>query len=186
MTFIAKDGTPVTLRALQRTDLDGLLKFVNAIAKEKKTNPRLGIIAFDKRFKESDEKKFLNKILLGVRKNETVSVAALVGNRIVGHCEISRRKSAEERHAGYFGIVILDGYREKGIGQMMVKTALEQASRIGVWLVELHVFAFNPMAIHVYEKCGFRRAGVVPKKFLRDGKFADEILMYRDGRVRSS
>jgi RimJ/RimL family protein N-acetyltransferase len=185
MTFIAKDGTSVIIRALQRTDLDGLLKFVNTIVKEKKTNPRLGIVSFDKRFRRSDEKKYLDKILLGIRKKETVSVAAFVSNKIVGHCDISRRKSAEERHAGYFGILILDGYREKGIGQMMVKTALEEASRIGVWLVELGVFAFNPIAIHVYEKCGFKRAGVVPRKFLHDGKFVDEIRMYRDGKAVS-
>ena len=183
-TFTARDGTRVVLRALQSTDLDGLLKFANAIVKERRTNPELGITSLDRRLRRSDEKKFLDGILLGIKKNEVVSVAAFVGGRVVGHCDVSRRKSTDERHAGLFGIVILDGYRGTGIGQMMVKTALGEAFRSGVWLVELQVFAINEVAIHVYEKLGFRRVGVVPGKMLRNGRLLDEIRMYVDLRQR--
>jgi RimJ/RimL family protein N-acetyltransferase len=77
-------------------------------------------------------------------------------------------------------MVILDGYRGTGIGQMMVRTALEEALRCGVWLVELDVFAINKAAIHVYEKLGFKRVGVVPAKMLRNGRLLDEIHMYVD------
>jgi RimJ/RimL family protein N-acetyltransferase len=62
----------------------------------------------------------------------------------------------------------------------MVKTALEEALRSGVWLVELQVFAINEVAIHVYEKLGFKRVGVVPGKMLRNGRLLDEIRMYLD------
>jgi RimJ/RimL family protein N-acetyltransferase len=183
-TFVAKDGTRVVLRALQSTDLDGLLKFANAIVKERRTNLELGITSLDRRLRRSDEKKFLDVILLGIKKNEVVSVAAIVGGKIVGHCDVSRRRSTDERHTGLFGIVILEGYRRTGIGQMMVKTALEEALRSGVWLVELQVFATNEVAIHVYEKLGFRRVGVVPGKMLRNGRLLDEIRMYIDLRQR--
>ena len=183
-TFTAKDGTQVVLRALQSTDLDGLLKFANAIVKERRTNSELGITSLDRRLRRSDEKKFLDGILLGIKKNEVVSVAAFVGGKVVGHCDVSRRRPTDERHTGLFGIVILDGYRGTGIGQMMVKTALEEALRSGVWLVELQVFAINEVAIHVYEKLGFRRVGVVPGKMLRNGRLLDEIRMYVDLRHR--
>lgn len=63
---------------------------------------------------------------------------------------------------------------------MMTKTALREALRSGVWLVELQVFASNEVAIHVYEKLGFRRVGVVPGKMLRNGRLLDEIHMYVD------
>jgi putative acetyltransferase len=185
-TFTARDGRRVVLRALRRTDLDGLLKFANAIVKERRTNLELGIVSLDKRVTRSDEKKFLERILLGVRRKEVVSVAAFVGERVVGNCDISRRRLTDVRHTGLFGIVILDGYRGIGIGQMMIKTALEEALRGGVWLVELEVFAINEAAIHVYEKLGFKRAGVVPGKMLRNGRLLDEIHMYVDLRKRAA
>jgi RimJ/RimL family protein N-acetyltransferase len=179
-TFTANDGTHVVLRALQSTDLDGLLKFANAIVKERRTNPELGITSLDRRLRRSDEKKFLDRILLGIKKKEVVSIAAFVGGKIVGHYDVSRRKPTDESHTGLFGIVIRVGYRGVGIGQMMVKTALEEALRSGVWLVELKVFAINEVAIYVYEKLGFRRVGVVPGKLLRNGRLLDEIHMYVD------
>lgn len=184
VTFTANDGTQVVLRALRRSDLDELLKFANAIVKERRTNPELGITSLDKRLSKSDEKKFLDRILLGMKKNEVVSVAAFVGGKIVGHCDVSRRQPRDERHTGLFGIVILAECRGIGIGQVMAKTALEKALRRGIWLVELQVFAINQVAIHVYEKLGFKRVGVVPGKMLRNGRFLDEIRMYVDLRHR--
>jgi RimJ/RimL family protein N-acetyltransferase len=183
-TFAAKEGTQVVLRALQGTDLDGLLKFANTIVKERRSNRELGITSLDRRLRKSDERKFLEGILHGIKKNEEVSVAAVVSGKIVGHCDVSRRRQSDERHTGLLGIVILDGYRGMGIGQMMVKTALELALRSGVWLVELQVFAINEVAIHVYEKLGFKRVGVVPGKMLRNGRLLDEIRMYVDLRQR--
>ncbi|WP_278739257.1 GNAT family N-acetyltransferase, partial [Paenibacillus macerans] len=36
---------------------------------------------------------------------------------------------------------------------------------------------FNPRAIHVYEKIGFRREGVLRDELFMDGGFHDSILM---------
>ena len=91
-TFTARDGRRVALRALRRTDLDGLLKFANAIVKERRTNLELGIVSLDKRVTRPDERKFLERILLGVRRKEVVSVAAFAGEKVVGNCDISRRR----------------------------------------------------------------------------------------------
>jgi len=35
----------------------------------------------------------------------------------------------------------------------------------------------NKCAIHVYEKVGFAQTGRVPKKYFKDGKYIDEIIM---------
>ena len=43
--------------------------------------------------------------------------------------------------------------------------------------VELEVYAFNPRAIHVYEKLGFRREGVRRDALWQDGAFHDAIQM---------
>ncbi len=74
------------------------------------------------------------------------------GAKMVGNCDVYRRTQSDISHIRLFGIVILEGYRRIGIGQMMTTTGLHEALRRGVWLVELTVFATNEVAIRLYEK----------------------------------
>lgn len=182
--FDAKGGRRVVLRHLRWKDLDTLVRFANTLVRERKTNQDLGIISLDKRVTKKDERKFLSYIIRGVRDKEVASVGAFVEGRLVGHCDLRRRKSSDVRHTGVFGIVILNRYRGIGIGERMMTEILEEARRMGIWLVELQVFAINDAAIHLYEKLGFRRVGVVPNKMLREGRHYDEIVMYADLRKR--
>ena len=43
--------------------------------------------------------------------------------------------------------------------------------------IELGVYAFNPRAIHVYEKLGFKREGTLRDSICWDGTFHDMIVM---------
>lgn len=71
-----------------------------------------------------------------------------------------------------------DKYRGKGFGT----EAMTQMLRYGFETLKLHrihlgVYAFNPRAIHVYEKLGFKRDGVERDELYVDGEFHDMILM---------
>lgn len=76
------------------------------------------------------------------------------------------------------------GYGSQAI-RLMLAYAFEQLS---LHRVSLDVLSFNPRAIHVYEKLGFRREGLLRDALLLDGVFYDAILMsmleheYRAGR----
>jgi RimJ/RimL family protein N-acetyltransferase len=177
-TFRTKDGRSVALRHLRSRDLDALVLFANSFVREKKGNRELGIISFEKRMTRAKEKEFLDKTLPNVAKRRGVSVAAFAGDRLVGLCDIVGRSSSDERHTGLLGIIVAQGYRGVGLGEEMVRTALNQASNLGIWLVELEVFATNEPARRVYEKLGFRAFGTIPKKILRDGRFTDTVGMY--------
>jgi RimJ/RimL family protein N-acetyltransferase len=43
--------------------------------------------------------------------------------------------------------------------------------------IELDVFTFNPRAVHVYEKIGFKREGLLREVMLYDGTYHDAIIM---------
>ena len=176
--FKTDDGRSIILRPLRRSDLDALVPFANSLVREKKKNRELGIISFERRMTRADEKVFLDKTLLNVAKGRGVSVAAFHGNRLIGHCDIDGRSSRDERHTGLLGIVVAEGYRGVGLGEEMVRTALGQASKLGIWVIELEVFASNEAARRVYEKLGFEAFGRIPKKILRDGRFIDIVGMY--------
>jgi len=176
--FKTADEKSIILRALRRGDLDALLSFANGLVREKKQNRELGVISFDKKMTRAIEKAFLDKTLLNLAKRRGVSVAAFHGSQLVGHCDVAGRSSRDERHTGVLGIVLADGYRGVGLGEEMVRTALVRASKLGIWAIELEVFATNAPARHVYEKLGFKTFGTVPKKVNRDGKFIDVVGMY--------
>ncbi len=178
--FQTKDGRQVVLRVPTMNDLGAMLRFANKLVKERETNPVLGIVSLDRKMTRAGERQFLERVLAGIRRREGVSVAAFVGDELVGTCEVTRRRPYDVKHSGVLGIVVQDGYRGVGLGGLMVKTVLKEAQRIGVWLVELQVFANNPVAIRLYEQNGFRRVGVVPNKIQRRGRLIDEVRMYAD------
>jgi RimJ/RimL family protein N-acetyltransferase len=163
-------------------DIRQLTNFANELVAEREVNPDLGIVSLDRRVSIEDERRYLKKVLLGVRDDEFVSIAAFVGERMVGNCDIIRRKPSDVRHSGVLGIVILKEFRRIGLGETIVKAALRGALDIGIWLVELQVFSNNKAARALYRKLGFREIGILPNKILRRGRHFDEVQMYIDMR----
>ncbi|MDG6909319.1 MAG: GNAT family N-acetyltransferase [Nitrososphaerota archaeon] len=182
--FVSKDGREVTVRGLRRGDLGALVRFANAISREKRSNPDLGITSLDGRATRKGEGRFLANILREAKKRNVVSRAAFVDGEIVGHSDVWRRIPRDVHHTGVFGIVLLDGCRGAGIGGRLMSEVLRESKRVGIWLVELTVFAINERAIHLYEKQGFMRVGVVPDHIVRGERHIDEIIMYADLRKR--
>ena len=178
--FTARDGRRIVVRPLSRGDVQAALRYANTLAREKKTNPNLGILSLDKKVTEEDERKFVNRIIAGRRTKDEISLAAFDGDRMVGHCHVSRRRQRDVRHTGVYGISVIDGYRGVGIGSRLTEEVLGEASLSGVWLVELEVMRTNEAAIGLYGKVGFRKAGVIPNKILRRGRHIDIVAMYAD------
>lgn len=176
--FHTDDSRRCLLRGLKRGDLDAALAFANAFVKEKKSNRDLGLLGFDERVTRVKEEKWLRSLVSAVKRREAVSIAAFVDGKMVGHCDVRRRRSADEHHTGVLGIAVLDGYRGVGLGRRLMSGALRAAKGIGLELVELQVFATNEAAIALYEKMGFRKAGVIPNKMMRGGRYFDELTMY--------
>lgn len=180
LRFIAEDGSAIVLRPLEKGDLTELLRFANNLVLERKENPDLGIVSLYRKVSRADERKFLSRVLLAMKRREAVSVAAFVGGRLVGNCDVSRREMPDFRHSGVLGMAILSEYRGIGLGTMMIRLALRESFRMGVWLVELQVFETNAAAVRLYEKVGFKKVGIVPNKILREGRLTNEIRMYAD------
>ena len=82
------------------------------------------------------------------------------------------------RHRAELGISIRKELWNLGLGTVMLQELLSQAEKNGFEQVELGVFSDNQSAIHLYEKIGFRRTGVIPHAFrLKAGEYCDEVQM---------
>ena len=90
----------------------------------------------------------------------------------IGRCgHIANASYAVARHA-----------RGRGVGEALVRDSLKQAKAHGFRIMQFNaVVATNTVALHLYEKVGFTRLGVIPKGFrLPDGSFADIVPQYME------
>ena len=70
------------------------------------------------------------------------------------------------------------GQVNKGYGTEAMRMILRYGfETLNLHRIALEVYAFNPRAIHVYEKVGFQREGVLRDLLFYDGAFHDAIGM---------
>jgi RimJ/RimL family protein N-acetyltransferase len=97
-------------------------------------------------------------------------------DRLIGMVELDVDWSNQ---AAWLGIGIGDAdYRGKGYGTEAMRLALNYAFyELNLYRVSLSVFSYNPRAIHVYEKVGFKHEGRLRSAMFRDGQRHDILLM---------
>ena len=77
---------------------------------------------------------------------------------------------------------VKEGKRGLHIGDQLVLDSLRIGADLGFQILQFNaVVATNIHAIHLYERLGFHRLGVIPKGFrMKDGHYEDIILHYRE------
>jgi ribosomal protein S18 acetylase RimI-like enzyme len=85
---------------------------------------------------------------------------AVIENKVVGWCDITSLNRPILAHAGELGIGVLAAYRGKGIGEALMRAAIEKAKAKGLTRIELTVREYNQPAIALYKKIGFQQEGL--------------------------
>ena len=119
------------------------------------------------------------KFLAGMGDNCFEFVAEAQG-KVIGMAGISIFSGARLRHSAGFGIMVHKEWQNRGVGTALLKAILDMADN---WLmlerVELGVFADNVGAIRLYERMGFAVEGRKRHAAIKNGVYADEIIMAR-------
>jgi ribosomal protein S18 acetylase RimI-like enzyme len=173
--FGTKNGITIILRSSKWEDLDNAVEYVNALATESEQDQGFGIV-IEKQTIETEAKWLAGK-LVRIEEGSQVSVVAESDGKIVGNTEVDRGGGQVVKYHGTLGISVAKEFRDLGIGSELIKTAIDECRKAGFRTIELRVFSNNSRAMHLYEKIGFKRAGVIPKKIHRNGKFLDEVTM---------
>lgn len=74
-------------------------------------------------------------------------------------------------------IAVKEGYRNKGMGRMLIEALIDECQAIGVDRYTLEVRVSNQPAIALYERLGFESAGV--RKNFYDQPNEDAMIMWR-------
>ncbi|MDF2487345.1 MAG: acetyltransferase [Herbinix sp.] len=111
---------------------------------------------------------------------QTFTAVAVLGEEVVGLSILHPNNIGRCGHIANASYAVRSGYRDLKIGEKLVRHSLVTAKEHGFRLMQFNaVVSINHMAIHLYEKIGFSRLGVVPKGFLLgDGNYSDIILYY--------
>lgn len=94
-----------------------------------------------------------------------------VNRKTIGHISLEQRKNSWYETQVVIGEKNQQG---KGYGTDAIKLLIRKARKAGIKKVYLEVRLNNLKAIHAYEKCGFRKAGI--KRYPKN-KYLPQTLM---------
>jgi L-amino acid N-acyltransferase YncA len=156
----------VKIRKYQEEDIPFLIEIWNTVVEEANAFPQVEPLD-----PEEAKRFFAAQSFTGVAtiEDEVVGLYILHPNNI-GRC-------GHIANASY--AVKLD-YRGRKVGEVLVRDSLNKAKDLEFQLMQFNaVVSINKTAIHLYEKLGFQKLGVIPKGFLLgDGSYSDILLYY--------
>jgi ribosomal protein S18 acetylase RimI-like enzyme len=172
--FTAKDGKKVILRTPRYEDIDNLVDVTNSIVDE-----GIDITNTHKISREEYAKLFDRRMKL-MEKGEVFRLVAEVEGKVIAGSELRKQTGKYSKHIGNIGIAVKRGYRDIGIGTSIIKTLISKAKVMNMTVIDLAVVSSNKRAIHVYEKLGFIETGRIPKYYLKDSEYFDEVIMVKE------
>jgi putative acetyltransferase len=163
----------IAVRRAEPADAAELVALSTAVGKE----PGDWLLTTDTWRSVADERRYLRT----VRRHPDAAVfVAAVGDRIVARLSVARDPHPASPHVADLGLIVAEAHRRRGIGRLLLDTAVTWARDAGVRKLELHVFPWNAPALALYESFGFRREGLRRGHYLRDGAYVDALLMAYD------
>ncbi len=175
--FLLKDGREAVLRSPREEDVESTLEYLYVSAGE--TEYILRYPEECGKYTAEGEKKLFEQ------KNASPNEAMLmcvVDGRVIGNCEISFYRGMKTKHRATVAIALISEFWNQGIGTKMFEEMIHLAEeREEVMQMELEFVEGNTRARYLYEKMGFRIAGVHPNAIrLKDGRLLNNYLMIRE------
>jgi ribosomal protein S18 acetylase RimI-like enzyme len=140
---------------------------VNAVAAEKR------YLATVDGFSLEETRAFVTRVVEG----SLPQVVAVVGEAVVGFCDILPNGLTGFTHVGRLGMGVRAEWRRQGVGRRMLEACLSQARNSGIEKVELEVFSDNVGAIRLYDSFGFRVEGLKVRGRKLEHRYQDLTLM---------
>lgn len=168
--MVLRDGRTVRIRRATLDDAEAILENINLVCAEEV------YLLMDQVPHDLDAER---EWLSGFDGERNVLFVAVDQEAIVGQVDCHGGEHPKIRHAGMIGIAIRDGWREVGLGKVLMERIMEWMLSRGFRKANLSVFASNTRAQRLYESMGFEIEGVRKRQYRIRGEYVDDILMGR-------
>jgi ribosomal protein S18 acetylase RimI-like enzyme len=147
--------------------IEGFREAVGSVAKERK------YLAF----LEAPTLEMTRDFVLENLRDGWPHIVAVIEDQVIGWCDITSLHRPVFAHSGVLGIGVLAEFRGQGIGEALMRAAIEKARARGLTRIELTVREHNKPAIALYEKLGFQVEGLHRNAVCIDSKYESHISM---------
>jgi UDP-4-amino-4,6-dideoxy-N-acetyl-beta-L-altrosamine N-acetyltransferase len=162
-------GNRVLLREIEESDLDLIVKWRN--------DPEVLRYLFSYLpISSASQRQWYQRYLTDDRQ-QTFVIVLKDENKPVGTIGLSVIDHRDQK--AELGIMIGEkGERGKGVGEEALRLLIGYAfTQMNLRKIKALAFADNETAIRLYEKCGFRREGLLKEEAYKDGRFKDVCVL---------
>jgi L-amino acid N-acyltransferase YncA len=158
----------VTIRQFRKEDTPYLMDIWNHVVEEANAFPQVV------KLEEKEAEQFFTA--------QTFTGVAMLDGEPVGLYILHPNNIGRCGHIANASYAVRQDIRGQMAGERLVRDSLRVAKEKGFKLMQFNaVVCTNKVAIHIYEKIGFVKLGVIPGGFLLgDGTYTDIILYYYD------
>jgi RimJ/RimL family protein N-acetyltransferase len=164
------EGKKIRIRAIEKTDIAEIMKWINDPEVKSNLLMRYPVSQYQ------EERWIETALSTDNQRNKTFALETKEGVYLGG---IGLNRIDWENGNAEVGIVIgKKEYWNKGYGTDAMMAMLDFAfNQMNLHRVYLRVFEFNQRGIRSYEKCGFKREGVLRQDRYRQGQYYNTIMM---------
>ena len=127
---------------------------------------------------KDEEEELIKEKIINRGKNQYWYVAEENG-KVIGLGILMNHGNLRKKHVGVITLMVNSDYQNKGIGSLLMDKLINLSESLNIIRLELCVFRDNYKAINLYKKFGFKEEGIKIKSALKNGEYADEIIMAR-------
>ncbi len=164
------EGEKVRIRAIEKSDIAEIMKWINDPEVKSNLLMRYPVSQYQ-------EERWIETALgTDNQRNKTFALETKDGVYLGG---IGLHKIDWENSNAEVGIVIgKKEYWNKGYGTDAMMAILDFGfNQMNLHRIYLRVFEFNQRGIRSYEKCGFKKEGILRHDRYREGRYYDTIMM---------
>ncbi len=171
----AKNGRIFSIRSPREDEAQASLDMMVEVAAE---SPY--ILSTPEFFKQKSIESQIKWFSESAESDSAILLALYDQDRMIGFCDGRSYRDIKRKHRAGLGISLHPNYRGLGLGYKMMEVLISNMKRFkDIQIIELDVMTNNRAALQLYEKLGFKKAGLFPKAFiLPSGEVSDNLAMY--------
>ncbi|PKM86278.1 MAG: GNAT family N-acetyltransferase [Firmicutes bacterium HGW-Firmicutes-12] len=155
----------VVIRKYQNSDLPSMIRIWNLVVDDANAFPQM------EKLNEEDAKIYFDF--------QTFTGVAIGEDQVLGLYILHPNNVGRCGHIANASYAVCESYRGYHIGEKLVRHSMKMGREFGFSLLQFNaVVSTNDGAIHLYERMGFHRVGVIPNGYLLSNGNYENIIIY--------